>query len=190
VADDFCRREPCQLERRPVDRQDDAVAGQHADEHEHAVEDGLQPLVRVPRHPFRVVARGDVLHDRGNAPDGAVGCADRVIAGQPDMRHARVGAGLAGHLEVDGRLAGLQHRAEHRFDHGRDLGDHLPERAADMLLEQATVDGREPIVDANVAQIPVEQRQADGRAALERLELRVLLLQRAHEGRHVTVRPT
>ena len=115
----------------------------------------------------RLVRERDVDHDHADAEHGAAGAPDR-----------RAVADVVGHL-----LAGVRHGplhalerpsggddvAQERLGAGGALAEELGGPAPEVRLDRQALDGRQGLVDADVTQVGVEEREAHGRGGEESL---------------------
>ena len=137
------------------------VDDRHADREllEHALEAQLGRL-----------AIGDVDHHGADAGDLAV-LAHREPA-REHVAHAARARHLAGHLALEHRLAGREHLLVDRHEHVRELGQRLVDPAAEVVLDRAAVDLRQGGVDADEAQLAVDECEPDGGAFADHVEQR------------------
>ena len=80
---------------------------------------------------------------------------------------------LVRRLLVDDRLTGRKHATVERLEQRRKLGDHLGERAANVLLRRPPVQLRERIVHPDEAELAVPETDPDGSGDEESVELGV-----------------
>jgi hypothetical protein len=142
---------------------DHALARLRQREQERLVAVGL-----LPQGALRRAALGDVADDDADAGDLARGGAHRPVRGDPVPRNAGAGGRRAGDLDRVERLAAAGHLGHVGLHLRRQVGQQLGDRAADVGRGRDPVDLGQPVVDPDVAQVGVQQRDAD-RRALERL---------------------
>ena len=113
---------------------------------------------------------GDVDHHRADARDLALD-AHREPAREhvPHVPGPRL---LGGQLALEDGLAALDHVLVDRHQHARHLGQHLVEPAAEVHLARAAVDGAQRRVDADEAELGVDERETDRRAFTDDIEQR------------------
>ena len=70
---------------------------------------------------------------------------------------------------IDDRLARLEDAATGELELRPELGDHLGDGAADVVLDRQPVHLRERVVDAHEAEVAVKARKPDRSTALKRL---------------------
>ena len=116
---------------------------------------------------------GDVDHHGADAGDLAL-AAHREPA-REHVAHAARARHLAGHLALEHGLAGLEHLLVDRHDHVRELGQRLVDPAAEVVLDRPAVDLGEGGVDADEAQLAVDEREPDGGTFADHVEQRACL---------------
>jgi hypothetical protein len=111
--------------------------------------------MRLAQRELGALALGDVHHDR--ADRGGVAVGQRVVVAEerpPARRHQ---------LDLELRLAGLDHPAQDRLELVGERAEHVAHRAAQALLDGVAVHGGERLRDRDVAQPLVVQRVPDRR---------------------------
>ncbi len=133
----------------------------------------------------RALLAGD-LEDHPADARGLTGLVQhRVVAREPVPRVPRPGDRLVGRLLVHDGLAGLEHAPVERLERRREVGDHLRERASDVLLGREPVELRQSVVDLDEAELAVPEADPHRRRDEQRVQLGVGLLRRAEEERVV-----
>ena len=122
--------------------------------------------ITAARKSLCLRALGDVDHDNTDSDDLFVH-PDRVIACKP-VTPILCSGPLALDGNVDNGLTGLQHTAVNGLHLQPDVGDHLGDGAADLVLGRTAVDIGQSLIDANDAELAVDERKAHRRGRLER----------------------
>ena len=155
---------------------DDAVAvEQHEGQPELALRahERLVEVALLAQGLRRLGAVGDVGDGDADAQPLAARERDRVVARDVVAVAAGLARRLAHDLQVDDRLAGRQHLLQRGLDVGGHRGQHLAHRAPDVVDGRHAVDLGQRVVDADVAEVGVEEALADRRRADERVEQRL-----------------
>ena len=100
------------------------------------------------------------------APVGGHG----VIAREEGARAVVLGARLDDDLAVEHRRAGTEHLLEQRHDQRRARAQHVRYGAAEVRLDGSPVERGERVVDPDEPQLAIDEREADRRAAKDRVE--------------------
>ena len=87
------------------------------------------------------------------------------------MFDAGVSLGLTTHVKIDDRFPRSDHLLVEGSDQGRDLRQHLPDAAADVLRRGHAIDGGKPIVDADVTELSIDEQEADWGSSIYILQL-------------------
>ena len=141
----------------------------HPDEGRDRVREAAEPFLALTELRLGALPFGDLQHDGADPERAAVLGHDRVgvdepralLAGQRGRDPRRIGAQ---------RLARLQHAAQGSLDAGVHLRQDLRHRPADVVGRGHAVDLGERLVDPDVPQVGVEEREARGRRREERVE--------------------
>jgi len=72
-------------------------------------------------------------------------------------------------------LARLEHTSQSRFELRRQLGQHLADALANVVLDRQAVQLRQDAIDASEAELAIEQAESDGCVLPHGLELRLSL---------------
>ena len=132
----------------------------------------IERLADLGRHPEAALGahpRRDVGHEDADADHLAV-VTDRIPVGEQVALDARVGRRRAGHLDLGDRLLAVDHAAEHPEHLLGQLRQQLRRAHADVRVLGQPVELRQGLVDADVAHLEVEHREAQRRAGDDGVE--------------------
>ena len=128
--------------------------------------DGAVVGAGAAQRALRVPARRVFHYDGADA----VG-RERKVGGAPEARDPGLGRRLARDLDVQRGLARLEDAPQQRLERGRDGGQHLAHRLAQVLRHRAAVHQRQGLVELPVAQLAIEDGEARGGGGEEAIEL-------------------
>ena len=171
-------------------RVDDAIAvEQHEGQPELALgaHERLVEIALLAQGLRRLGAIGHVGDGDADAQPLAARERHRVVAGDVVAVAAGLAPRLAHDLEVDDRLAGRQHLVQRGLDVGGQRGQHLAHGAPDVVDGRDAVDLGQRVVDADVAEVGVEEALADRRRIDEGIEQRLGLARVAFPGARLAV---
>ena len=134
--------------------------------------DGVHQGVQVGgEQALRSPAFGDVHHHDAHPDDLGVD-AHRVEAAQTVVGPARYGRVGPGDLHVEHGLPRGEHRPVDRFQLGPQVGGDLGCRPADLVLDRQTGEPGQGLVDPELAELAVYERQAHRRRRLQGVQQR------------------
>ena len=119
-----------------------------------------------------LLAGGDVDHDHADAQDLAGLIPHRVHAHQMVTRLPRRERGRAAQLAIHQRFAGLEDTSQQGFDGWRVAGRVFGDRATHKPLDRGPQSSGERFVQPDPPQLAVEEGEAVGGAAQQRVEQR------------------
>ena len=121
---------------------------------------------------FRALALGDLFRRHVDADDLAARTVHRMPIGNPETFLDLIGA-LTRDLDAGHRFAGLHDRADDAFDRLGQRRHAVAHRAAQMILHRDAADFGEALVDLQIAAVGRQEREADRRRVIDRLQGRL-----------------
>ncbi len=90
-------------------------------------------------------------------------------------------------LPIQDRLTGVNDFPQQRFESGGEVWNHIAKAGPQVQIDGHTIDARKALVDANKAQLAIEDGEPDGRSLVEEIPIPVVnrgRSSRSCRGRH------